>query len=58
MVRTIKGIKKPITTKLINFQKNRIGIKLLEEPNENGINIISKYSGINEERVVFKKETG
>jgi len=43
---------------LINFQKNRIGIKLLEEPNENGINIISKYSGINEERVVFKKETG
>jgi hypothetical protein len=31
---------------------------MLGESKKNEINIVRNYSGINEERVVFKKETG
>jgi hypothetical protein len=31
-------------------------MSLLGEPNENGINVIKNYSGMNEDRVVFEKQ--
>jgi hypothetical protein len=41
--------------KSINFHQNKIGMKLLGEPNENNINVVKNYSGINEDRIVFEK---
>jgi ribosomal protein S18 acetylase RimI-like enzyme len=55
-IHKIKAITKPINTKSINFHKNKIGMSLLGEPDENGINVIKNYSGINEDRVVFEKQ--
>ena len=55
-IHKIKAITKPINTKSINFHKNKIGMSLLGEPNENGINVIKNYSGMNEDRVVFEKQ--
>jgi N-acetylglutamate synthase-like GNAT family acetyltransferase len=55
-IHKIKAITKPINIKSINFHKNKIGMNLLGEPNENGINVIKNYSGINEDRVVFEKK--
>lgn len=42
-------------TKSISFHKNKIGMTLLGEPNENGVNIVRDYSGVNNDRVVFEK---
>ena len=55
-IHKIKAITKPINIKSINFHKNKIGMRLLGEPNENGINVVKNYSGINEDRVVFEKQ--
>jgi catechol 2,3-dioxygenase-like lactoylglutathione lyase family enzyme/GNAT superfamily N-acetyltransferase len=52
----IKAITKPINSKSINFHKNKIGMRLLGEPNEAGINVVKDYSGKNEDRVVFERE--
>ena len=38
----IKAITKPINSKSINFHKNKIGMRLLGEPNDAGINVIAK----------------
>jgi GNAT superfamily N-acetyltransferase len=54
-IRKIKAITKPVNMKSIHFHKNKIGMTLLGEPNENGINVVKNYSGINEDRVVFEK---
>jgi predicted GNAT superfamily acetyltransferase len=55
-IHKIKAITKPINSKSINFHKNKIGMSLLGEPDESGINVVKDYSGINEDRVVFEKE--
>ena len=55
-IHKIKAITKPINIKSINFHKNKIGMRLLGEPDENGINVIKNYSGVNEDRVVFEKQ--
>jgi GNAT superfamily N-acetyltransferase len=54
-IHRIKAITKPINIKSINFHKNKIGMSLLGEPNENGINVVKNYSGSNEDRVVFER---
>lgn len=54
-IKKIKAITKPINTKSINFHKNKVGMTLLGEPNEEGINVVKNYSGENEDRVVFEK---
>jgi GNAT superfamily N-acetyltransferase len=55
-IHKIKAITKPINSKSINFHKNKIGMSLLGEPNENGINVVKNYSGTNEDRVVFERQ--
>jgi RimJ/RimL family protein N-acetyltransferase len=55
-IHKIKAITKPFNIKSINFHKNKIGMSLQGEPNENGINVIKNYSGMNEDRVVFEKQ--
>jgi GNAT superfamily N-acetyltransferase len=55
-IHKIKAITKPINIKSINFLKNKIGMRLLGEPNENGINVVKNYSGTNEDRVVFERQ--
>jgi len=55
-INKIKAITKPMNIKSINFHRNKIGMRLLGEPNENGINVIKDYSGLNEDRVVFEKQ--
>jgi predicted GNAT superfamily acetyltransferase len=51
----IKAITTPSNIKSISFHKNKIGMNLLGEPNENGVNIVRDYSGVNNDRVVFEK---
>lgn len=50
-----KAITTASNTKSISFHKNKIGMTLLGEPNENGVNIVRDYSGVNNDRVVFEK---
>jgi GNAT superfamily N-acetyltransferase len=54
-IKKIKAITTPGNSNSINFHHNHVGMKLLGEPNENGINVIKNYSGINMDRVVFEK---
>jgi predicted GNAT superfamily acetyltransferase len=51
----IKAITAASNIKSISFHKNRIGMTLLGEPNEEGLNIVRDYSGANNDRVVFEK---
>jgi GNAT superfamily N-acetyltransferase len=51
----IKAITTVSNTKSISFHKNRIGMTLLGKPNEDGINVVRDYSGVNNNRVVFEK---
>ncbi len=51
----IKAITSPSNMKSISFHKNKIGMTLLGEPNEEGLNIVRDYSGVNIDRVVFEK---
>ena len=52
----IKAITKPINSKSINFHTKKIGMRMIGDPNENGINVIKNYSGPDNDRVVFMKE--
>jgi ribosomal protein S18 acetylase RimI-like enzyme len=52
----IKAITKPINIKSINFHTKKIGMTMTGEPDENGINVVKNYSGINNDRVVFIKD--
>jgi GNAT superfamily N-acetyltransferase len=54
----IKAITTVSNTKSISFHKNRIGMTLLGEANENGVNVVKGYSGINDYTVVFEKQIG
>jgi N-acetylglutamate synthase-like GNAT family acetyltransferase len=54
-IKRIKAITTPSNLKSVNFHKNKIGMKLLGEPNEDGINIIKNYSGTGNDRVVFER---
>ena len=49
----IKAITSPPNSKSINFHK-KMGMKLLGEPDENGINTVKDYSGPGLDRVVFE----
>ena len=52
----IKAITGATNTKSISFHKKRIGMTLLGEPNEEGVNVVKDYSGDNRYTVVFVKE--
>jgi GNAT superfamily N-acetyltransferase len=52
----IKAITTPSNTKSIAFHKNRIGMTLLGQPNEDGVNVVKDYSGANKYTVVFEKQ--
>jgi GNAT superfamily N-acetyltransferase len=52
----IKAITTPGNSKSINFHQKIIGMKLLGEPNQDGIKVIKNYSGINNDRVVFERD--
>jgi L-amino acid N-acyltransferase YncA len=54
-IKKLKAITTPGNSKSINFHSKQIGMKLLGEPNENEINVVKNYSGINMDRVVFEK---
>ena len=51
----IKAMTSSSNSKSISFHKNKIGMTLLGEPNEEGLNIVKNYAGINNDRVVFEK---
>lgn len=51
----IKALTGPSNTKSIAFHKNRIGMTLLGEPNEDGINVVKDYAGTGKYTVVFEK---
>ncbi|HLP06150.1 MAG TPA: GNAT family N-acetyltransferase [Paludibacter sp.] len=52
----IKAITTPSNIKSVNFHKSKIGMNLIGEPNQEGINVVRNYSGINNDRVVFEKK--
>jgi GNAT superfamily N-acetyltransferase len=52
----IKAITSLSNAQSISFHKNKIGMTLIGEPNENGVNIVKDYSGENNDRVVFEKQ--
>ncbi len=54
-IQKIKAITKPVNTKSINFHTKKIGMTMTGEPNDDGINVIKNYSGIDSDRVVFLK---
>jgi len=55
-IHKVKAITRPINKKSISFHKNKMGMSLLGVPNEEGVNVVKNYSGINEDTVVFEKE--
>lgn len=54
-VKKIKAITTPTNNKSINFHQKKIGMTLLGLPNQDGINVIRDYSGVNNDRVVFER---
>ena len=54
----IKAITAASNTKSISFHKDRIGMTLLGQPNEEGVNVVKDYSGENKDMVVFEKQIG
>jgi len=52
----IKAITTPSNAKSIAFHKNRIGMTLLGQPNEDGVNVVKDYSGPDRYTVVFEKQ--
>ena len=52
----IKALTTASNTKSISFHKNRIGMTLLGQPNEEGVNVVRDYSGVNKHTVVFEKQ--
>jgi GNAT superfamily N-acetyltransferase len=55
-IKKIKAITTPTNEKSIQFHKQQIGMTLIGNPNQDGINVVKNYSGINQDRVVFEKE--
>jgi GNAT superfamily N-acetyltransferase len=55
-IQKIKAITTAPNSKSINFHTNKIGMKMLGEPNEQGLRVVRNYSGIGNDRVVFEKE--
>jgi len=55
-IKKIKAITTPTNEKSIQFHKKQIGMTLIGNPNQDGINVVKNYSGINQDRVVFEKE--
>jgi L-amino acid N-acyltransferase YncA len=51
----IKALTTASNAKSIAFHKNRIGMTLLGQPNEEGVNVVRNYSGANKHTVVFEK---
>jgi len=51
----IKAITTPTNMKSIEFHQKTIGMTLLGSPNQDGVNVVRNYSGINMDRVVFEK---
>lgn len=51
----IKAITSASNAKSIAFHKNRVGMTLLGQPNEAGVNVVRDYSGANKHMVVFEK---
>lgn len=51
----IKALTTATNAKSIAFHKNRVGMTLLGQPNEEGVNVVSDYSGANKHTVVFEK---
>jgi L-amino acid N-acyltransferase YncA len=51
----IKAITTPANIKSINFHTRKIGMAMIGEPNENGINVVKNYSGPGNDRVVFER---
>ena len=54
-IKKIKAITTASNAKSISFHKNRIGMTLLGQPNEEGVNVVIGYSGVNKHTVVFEK---
>lgn len=54
-IKKIKGITTPKNSKSIAFHTKHIGMTMIGAPNEDGINVIKNYSGINQDRVVFER---
>lgn len=54
-IKKVKAITTPSNYKSIAFHTN-LGMKMLGDPDENGINVIREYSGPGLDRVVFEKE--
>lgn len=51
----IKALTTASNAKSIAFHKNRIGMTLLGQPNEEGVNVVRDYAGANKHTVVFEK---
>jgi L-amino acid N-acyltransferase YncA len=51
----IKALTTATNAKSIAFHKNRVGMTLLGQPNEEGVNVVRDYSGANKHTVVFEK---
>jgi len=51
----IKAITSATNTKSIAFHTSRVGMTLLGEPNEAGVNVVRNYSGAGKDTVVFEK---
>jgi len=54
-IQKIKAITTPTNTKSITFHQKTLGMTLLGSPNQDGVNVVRDYSGINLDRVVFEK---
>jgi GNAT superfamily N-acetyltransferase len=54
-IKKIKAMTIPENAKSISFHQKRIGMTLLGLPNQDGINVVRDYSGLNNDRVVFEK---
>lgn len=55
-IHKIKAITKPVNIKSINFHTKKVGMRMMGEPDNDGINVIRNYSGPGNDRVVFMKE--
>jgi predicted GNAT superfamily acetyltransferase len=55
-IKKIKAITTPTNSKSINFHTKKIGMKMLGEPNDQGVAVVKNYSGIHNDRVVFEME--
>lgn len=57
-IKKIKAITTPANQRSIQFHTQQIGMTLIGNPNQDGINVVKNYSGINNDRIVFEKVIG